>query len=138
MNSKNSDQIDDAAILEAFRTGNRQGIMLLYNKYLPVIYGVCLKYLKDRSEAQDATSELFEKFIDSPVPPHIENLKTWLYVVTKNHCLMLLRRKKKGFVDNIPENIMELAEETHPLDKALMKEKELQALKNCLETLKTE
>lgn len=138
MHNTRTDQIEDQAILEAFRKGDGSGVTLLFNKYLHVVYGICLKYLKNRDEAQDAASELFEKLIEISLPDDIQNLKTWLYVVAKNHCLMKLRGKKSVMTDISSINFVESEEEMHPLDKALLKEKELDALNKCLETLKIE
>ena len=138
MNTDKPDFIDDQKILEAFQNNNELGLKYLYDKYLHVIYGVCLKYLKSRPDAQDATSELLEKFINITIPADVRNLKTWLFVVTKNHCLMQLRKKKSDTSQLIPEEIMDFTEEMHPIDKALLKEEEISALMQCVETLKDE
>ncbi len=59
-----------------------------------LVYGVCLKYLKDREESKDAVMQIFEKLIIE-IPKHnIENFRSWLHVVTKNYCLMQLRSDK--------------------------------------------
>ena len=59
-----------------------------------LVYGVCLKYLKEREESKDAVMQIFEKLIVE-IPKHnIENFSSWLHVVTKNYCLMQLRSDK--------------------------------------------
>lgn len=130
--------IADETILATFRKGDRIAIHHLYQKYLHVIYGVCLKYLQNREDAQDATSTLFEKFHTLKIPEDINNLKTWLYVVTKNHCLMQLRKTKREFSQAIPEDVMESDYELHPIDRAMQKERELAILMNCIDALKDE
>ena len=110
----------------------------LYHKYLHVIYGVCLKYLKNKPDAQDATAELFEKFHELTIPEDIKNLKTWLFVVTKNHCLMQLRKQKREYPQLISDEIMDSTEDVHPIDKALQKEQEMNVLMACIEALKNE
>jgi len=138
MNDENPKVIEDQIILQAFQAGDKMGLTYLYDKYLHVIYGVCLKYLKNKADAQDATSELFEKFTHISIPMDVKNLKSWLFVVTKNHCLMLLRKQKGVNLQLIPEEIMDFSEEMHPLDKALQKEQEITSLLKCIETLKKE
>src|SRR4030065_319564 len=66
----------------------------LYSGYMHLVYGVCLKYLKDREESRDAVMNIFEKLITEIPKQKIENFRSWLYVVTKNYCLMQLRSLK--------------------------------------------
>ena len=66
----------------------------LYSGYMHLVYGVCLKYLKDRDESMDAVMQIFEKLIIEIPKQRIENFRSWLHVVTKNYCLMQLRSQK--------------------------------------------
>jgi len=110
----------------------------LYSSYMPLVYGVCLKYLKNRELAQDAVMDIFEKLLaellkhDTP-----ENFKTWLYVVCKNFCLMKLRSdgsENKAFKKMLSE-FMDNGFSMHPLDED--DETDLTpALKKCMEKLK--
>ena len=62
--------------------------------YMHLVYGVCLKYLKNRDESKDAVMQIFEKLITEIPKQKIENFRSWLHVVTKNYCLMQLRSDK--------------------------------------------
>ena len=73
----------------------------LYSRYTSLVYGVCLKYLKDRDEAKDAAMQLFERLIDTLKSHEVENFKSWLYVSARNHCLMQIRSKKGKFKEEI-------------------------------------
>lgn len=95
----------------------------LYSRYMHLVYGVCLKYLKDRDESMDAVMQIFEK-LAAEVPHHtIENFRSWLHVVTKNYCLMYLRSKKtreekiREWKENYGVVFMENEQEMHPIDK---------------------
>lgn len=110
----------------------------LYAPYMPLVYGVCLKYLKNRVLAQDAVMDLFEKLTvellkhDAPL-----NFKTWLFVVTKNYCLMYLRKEgsdSKAFKIMAAE-FMEHESFVHPLDE-VEKPNLDDLLKTCIEKLK--
>jgi RNA polymerase sigma-70 factor, ECF subfamily len=113
----------------------------LYSRYMHLVYGVCLKYLKDRDESKDAVMQIFEKLIDDIPKQKIENFRSWLHVVSKNYCLMQIRSKKsydekqnEWFLD--PGNFMENETDLHPIDK---KEADLEkALEGCIEKLKDE
>jgi RNA polymerase sigma-70 factor (ECF subfamily) len=86
---------DDAALLHQFRkTGNLEVLGALYHRYMHLVYGVGLKYYKNTEESKDAVMQIFEKLIESVPKQEIQNFKSWLFVVTKNHCLMTLRKNK--------------------------------------------
>ncbi|MCU0461756.1 MAG: sigma-70 family RNA polymerase sigma factor [Bacteroidales bacterium] len=132
---------DDKLIEEFTSTGDLEVLGELYSGYMHLVYGVCLKYLKDRDESKDAVMQIFEKLIIE-IPKHkIENFRSWLHVVTKNYCLMLLRSQKSGnekyrewAID--PSNFMENSNDLHPIDKD--EEDMDKALADCIERLKDE
>lgn len=87
--------ITDDELLEKFKKhGDLDVLGQLYERYMHLVYGVCLKYFKDREQAQDGVMEIFEKLIKELPDKVIINFKPWLYVVTKNHCLMAIRHQK--------------------------------------------
>ncbi len=139
---KRSDPKSDEERLSEFRsTGNLEVLGELYSGYMHLIYGVCLKYLKDRDESKDAVMQIFEKLIIE-IPRHrIDNFKSWLHVVTKNYCLMQLRSQKSKDEKlrewiNDPIIFMESVPILHPVDKD---EQDLEKeLSECIERLKNE
>ena len=119
-------------------SGNLDSLGELYTPYMPLVYGVCLKYLKNREAAQDAVMDIFEKLTIELVKHEIpDNFKTWLYVVTKNFCLMKLRSdgtENRAF-NKMSAEIMDNGYSLHPLDET--EEVDLSpALKICMEKLK--
>lgn len=87
--------LDDAALLHQYRqTGNLEVLGALYHRYMHLVYGVSLKYFKDSEESKDAVMQIFEKLVDAIPKQEIHNFKSWLYVVTRNHCLMAIRKHK--------------------------------------------
>jgi RNA polymerase sigma-70 factor, ECF subfamily len=122
-------------------TGNLEVLGELYSRYMHLVYGVCLKYLKDREESQDAVMQIFEKLISEIPKQNIENFRSWLHVVTKNYCLMQLRSQKtktEKFNEwiNDPTVFMESDQVLHPIDSD---EKDLDnGLADCIERLKEE
>ena len=110
----------------------------LYNRYVHLIYGVCLKYLEDREHAKDTVSHIFEILIDEIPKYEIENFKSWLYVVTKNHCFSIIRKQKstqKKIEDFTEEKFMESTIILHPIDEEVDANL-VGALKDCIEKLK--
>jgi len=140
---KLSDKKDTDLILE-FRSGGDLKILgELYSRYMHLVYGVCLKYLKNREESKDAVMQIFEKLI-MEIPKHnIENFRSWLHVVTKNYCLMQLRsdkteNEKLSEWINDPVTFMESVVDLHPLDKDEDSGSIDKTLEDCIERLKSE
>lgn len=79
----------------------------LYRRYIPMLYGLCLKYLANGADAQDAVMDLFEDVSHKIKQYEIQNFHTWLYSVAKNHCLQRLRKENKAFFVQFDEAIME-------------------------------
>lgn len=132
----------DEELLNEFRaTGDLEVLGELYSGYMHLVYGVCLKYLKNRDESMDAVMQIFEKLIIE-IPHHsIENFHSWLHVVTKNYCLMQLRSQKskdEKLHEWINDNtlFMENSVVLHPIDEDRSKME--MALEDCIERLKKE
>lgn len=66
----------------------------LYRRYTHLVYGVCLKYLKDPEESKDAVMQIFEQLLRVLKKQEVTNFNNWLHVLTRNHCLMHLRAAK--------------------------------------------
>jgi RNA polymerase sigma factor (sigma-70 family) len=69
------------------------GIALERHTYL--LLGLCMKYLKNEEEAKDAVQQVFLKAIVELEKYKVNYLKSWLYMICKNHCLVLLRQQNK-------------------------------------------
>jgi RNA polymerase sigma factor (sigma-70 family) len=125
----------DQEILSLYRKeGDNSYLGELFSRYTDLVYGLCLKYLKDRNAAKDAVMNIFEKLIEKLKTEEVEYFKSWLYMVAKNHCLMELRKKSPETLSDF----MELSLVAHPIDDSLDVENELDALEKCFEALKKE
>ncbi len=113
----------------------------IFSAYMHLVYGVCLKYFKERERSMDAVMQIFEKLLSEVPKQDIQNFKGWLYVVTRNFCLMELRSSKSKTVKEkryIEEEkiFMESEEIMHPVDED---GPDLNiALRECIESLKNE
>ena len=122
-------------------TADLEALGELYSGYMHLVYGVCLKYLKNRDESMDAVMQIFEKLIAEIPKQRIENFRSWLHVVTKNYCLMQLRSKKSrderlNEWKNDPSIFMEVSSDLHPIDEDSPDMEE--ALADCIKRLKNE
>jgi RNA polymerase sigma-70 factor (ECF subfamily) len=64
-----------------------------------------MKYLKNEEEAKDAVQQVFLKVLNELPKYRVSYFKSWLYMVTKNHCLMKLRDKGK-YTSEINDELM--------------------------------
>lgn len=130
-----TDHLNDKELIARYkRTGELELVAQLFDRYMPLIYGVCLKYLKNREESRDATMQLFEKLAETLNNHAIEHFKSWLYATTRNHCLMILRASKgKNFVE-ISDIHMETEVVLHPFEEPML-ERNLIKLERCIDQL---
>lgn len=128
----------DAELLEQYRqTGTLDQLGVLYERYMELVYGVCLKYLKDTGKAEDAVIAIFEELVKKVKKHEIKNFRSWLHVLTKNHCLMYLRKEnKKSFKVHYDSEFMQTMDLPHPIDEPIeAQEMRLAALKICIAKL---
>jgi len=93
--SKNENVLSDREIILEYRQHNKPGILSpLFENYMHLVFGVCMKYLKNTREAEDATMDIFEKLFKDLLEHEVDNFPAWLHTVSRNHCLMILRSKK--------------------------------------------
>lgn len=117
-------------------TGDLELLGELYQHYMPLIYGLCLKYFKDEERSKDAVMQIFEQLISKLRFHPVSNFKSWLYTLARNYCLMELRHTSKHEFVSIDEN-MENAMFTH-LTSEGDSENEIRRMKACMEKLSEE
>jgi len=85
---------DDLTLVKRVRSGDQRAFKLLVERYQRKVYAVALGMLKDKEEAMDVSQEAFVK-----VYKYLDHFKgdssfyTWLYRITANICIDVLRRK---------------------------------------------
>ena len=96
--------LEDLELLKYYRQAHDvRCVGELYKRYKHLIFGVCIKYLKNASDSEDAVMEIFEKLHLDLKKNEVEHFKSWLYTVARNHCLMKLR--KAGLDVNYPDEL---------------------------------
>jgi len=114
---------------------DNQWLGLVLQRYTVLLLGVCIKYLKNEEEARDAVQQIFLKSITELSKYKVAYLKSWLYMVAKNHCLMKLR--DKNIFIPVEEKI-QLTSPESDRQELLEKEATLTLLENSLEELNPE
>jgi RNA polymerase sigma-70 factor (ECF subfamily) len=102
----------DQELLENFYTTHDAGWLgILLPRYTLLLFGVCMKYLKNEEEAKDCVQQIFLKVITELKKYKVEYFKSWLYMVAKNHCLMKIRDRHGKIPVELTERNMQRAEE---------------------------
>lgn len=106
-----SDEASDEKLVALYlKTSDKEPIAILFERYTHLVYGICLKYLPDNELCKDAVMDIFESLFQKLTVHDVKNFRNWLYSVTRNHCLMVLR--KSGSFERVKEG---LANGLHPI-----------------------
>lgn len=134
-------QSDENLVINYQNTKNNLVVGELFKRHSLMCYAVCMKYLKNEDAAHDATMNIFEKLFTDLQKHQINNFKSWLHTVCKNHCLILLR--KPNVLVSIDESeeenshlFMQLANVLNHEDNKHEKEEKLQVLEQSIIELK--
>lgn len=130
--------LSDKELVQLYKQSRDMKVLAeLYQRYMDLLYGVCLKYLRDPETSRDAVMNIFEELVGKLNKHEVENFKSWLYTLAKNHCLMQLRTPKNLKTTEFKGDYMQSEEEVH-LNGVLTREDNLQRLEKCLQTLSAE
>lgn len=128
----------DAELVSLYRQQGDVAVLgTLYQRYMDIIYGVCFKYLKETEASKDAVINIYEELVEKLKKHEVENFKSWLYTLARNHCLMQLRKGKGKKTIEITEEFMQSEHLLHPED-VQQKEEQLQIMEECLQQLSPE
>ncbi|MCR9285959.1 sigma-70 family RNA polymerase sigma factor [Saprospiraceae bacterium] len=93
---RNTKLSDIEAIREYLRTKQPLYFNILYKKYSIKVYSKCLSLLRDEGLAKDATQDIFIKiFLNLAKFGAQSKFSTWVYSITYNYCIDIIRKKKK-------------------------------------------
>ncbi len=97
MSTKGRTKLTDFELVQRFlSTQDPAYFNVLYDKYSSKVYSRCISLLKDVALAQDATQEVFVKiYLNLSKFSERSQFSTWVYSITYNFCIDLIRRKQK-------------------------------------------
>lgn len=132
---KNHSDEDLIALYKSKKSAEIFGI--IYERHAHLVYGVCLKYLKNTDNAKDAMMQIFEKLFVDLHRHEIQTFRAWLYRVTQNYCFMQLRSNNHlvKSVDFFLDSSVEYEDTLHPV---LEKEKMYDKMDDAIEKLTVE
>lgn len=108
----------------------------LYQRYSHMVFGVCMKYVKQIENAEDLTLSLFASLSEKLLHHQVQHFKSWLYVSARNSSLMFIRSNKKDV--SLIEDDFFADESDDRLNEKLEKDALIDQLTMVLEELKQE
>ena len=132
-NEKYNSLSDEELISSYLSSGDSVYVGVLYNKYGHLVLGLCIKYLKNKDDAQDAVVQIFSNLLADLKKHRITFFKSWLYVYSKNFCLMLLRKRQSTLKKEIElRDNYDLFVESEDPEHLNEKEKHITMLENAI------
>ncbi len=108
---------DEELLLAHKRATDNTYLGILLHRYTTLLFGVALKYLKDKTLAEDAVQQIFLKALTHFPKEDIKNFKGWLYILMRNYCLQELRDRIHNTDDAVLAYIPEVDTEKEELLK---------------------
>lgn len=127
---------DIAALINRVAMGDRAAFSLLYKETSPRVFAICLRILRDRTDAEEALQEIYIKiwqraksFAMGAGAP-----STWLSAIARNHAIDIIRARKP-VADDL-DQAYEIADDTiaTPEQQTLMAD-EGRRIDRCLHEL---
>jgi RNA polymerase sigma-70 factor (ECF subfamily) len=121
----------DEELVTILRDGHRSALGELWDRYAQLLFGVCMKYVKDTERSKDLVTELFTD-LPAMLDKHtVERFRPWVHTVMRNRCLLVLRGERRN--DHVDEQA--LADHAEADDEALLRERSLVQLEQAIEQL---
>ncbi len=139
MDKEQFNDIEDKELLARFYTdGNNEWLGILFSRYTLLLLGVCMKYFKNEEDAKDGVQQIFMKAIAEINKYKVTYFKSWIYMVSKNHCLMRLRDNKNRATMAIDEAMVADELTGEKLQEYYQKDLTLSLIEEGLQLLNTE
>jgi RNA polymerase sigma-70 factor (ECF subfamily) len=126
---------DLTSLISRVALRDRQAFRDLYGRTSAKLFGVCLRILRDRTEAEEALQEVYvkvwrraDRYVEGGYSPI-----SWLVAVARNHCLDLLRARKPASEDI--ETALDVADQGPDPEQAAAATGERARIERCLEQL---
>lgn len=111
---------------------------VLFERYSHLVFGLCLKYLKNEEKSRDAVMQIYETLMRSLLEHEVKYFKSWLFSVSRNHCLMQLRSSssQQAKQEHIQEHVQFMSVDRS--EELQEREMRLNELEGALEKLRPE
>lgn len=139
MKSGKYNHITDQELLDRYYEQHQnEWLGILLQRYTLLLFGVCMKYLKNEEEAKDAVQQVFMKALTELQKYKVDYFKSWIYMVARNYCLMKLRGKNAKIPVSLDHLEIAGPDEIQAQKGSLEKDKALDLMERSLQELNKE
>lgn len=129
--------IDDTDLLNKYYADrDNKWLGILLQRYTLLLFGVCMKYLRNEDEARDSVQQIILKALTEVQKYKVTFFKSWIYAISRNQCLMMLRQKHGKLPAELSENLV--ANDYAQFNELLDKDKALTYLEQGINELSEE
>ncbi len=126
---------DDEVISKYLETSDPKYYSILYDRYSTKVFSKCISLLKSESLAEDAAQDIFIKILMNLSKfSGKSKFSTWIYSITYNYCIDMIRRKKKD-PSLLVDNIADTHDAVEDVDEKFLLEVNITRLKIILEDI---
>src|SRR5690606_41304304 len=97
-----------------------------------------MKYLKNEEDAKDSVQQIYLKVIQELEKYKVDYFKSWLYMVAKNHCLMILRDRQSKIPAELTERHATVPAEENQREEMLQHDLALELTEQSIDELNPE
>jgi RNA polymerase sigma factor (sigma-70 family) len=86
--------------IDLFKKGDNSPLNVIYHDFSVQLVFIAYRYVKNTDEAKDITMEVFDKLLRMApekrrrIPAEPDGFKNWIFLVTKNYCLDVIKHNK--------------------------------------------
>ena len=84
----------DEELVALAQRDQREAFGVLYDRYLPRVYGYCYRLLEEREAAEDANTDVFMRALSALPTYHAGSFRSWLFTIAHNVITDALRRRR--------------------------------------------
>jgi len=132
LSNRKTQFVTEEELINGIRKGNRQAQKALYEKYSPVLFGLCRRYVKSYEDAEDVMVEGFYKIM-SKIDQYTGkgNFEGWMKRIMVNESLMHIRKRHNMNMT------LEIADYDMPKDPTIEQDLAAQDILDLLDNLPT-
>jgi len=98
--------MDDVTLIKECSRGNAKAQRALFDKFAPKMLAVCMRYLRNIDEAEDALQDGFVKVFQKIPEFKMEgSLEGWIRRIMVNNSLDAIRRNKKQLLEDDVDSV---------------------------------
>jgi RNA polymerase sigma-70 factor (ECF subfamily) len=139
ISQKGIDGMDElATLLERVALRDRRAFAHLYGLASPKLFGIALRILRDRTEAEEALQEIFIKVWQRAerYEPDQGSPMTWMGTIARNHAIDLIRARKPQASDL--DEAFDIASSEPGPEAMAINASEGSRIERCMQTLESD